>query len=47
VALKKLHVWNRREISELRPRRKSRIFAEKISDAYFTSFSESTDIQCP
>jgi hypothetical protein len=45
VAIKKLLVWNRQKVSELGPRKKSRIFAEKMRGAYFT-FPKSTDIRC-
>lgn len=38
VAIKKLRVWNRQKVSELRPRKKSRIFAD--------IFKKRTDIQC-
>jgi hypothetical protein len=38
MAIKKLRVWNRGKASELRPRNKSRIFAEKIRGAYFIFF---------
>jgi len=42
VAIKKLRVWNRQKVSELRPRKKKRIFDEKIRGAYFTFFKKYT-----